>query len=792
MRDITRALELWVEITGVDPRSGTFRIRDYDIHDMNRELKESVAYDNTNLTTAALMRYFLDEFLENRSFTAKSIMDDYDSIVGFLSKCKELKGLIYDEDITEILDDFKAEIKAALDHYGVVNELIYKTAGNDVELAFLRRDALRSIETLTVHQFSQGTPEKEKPIFYQSVHQCWNIDTLIQAACRMKSGISLNLIRDDKSDASYFAFAIRNGGTVTILTDKPKFHHPMQKNMSRTRGSGRSFMERIARHHLPYSLMDISYGDNYRAYVKEDQKNLAVLKNNDKMTAMKEIKDLEPDEVIWTIMIFSLIEEKFFKNQYRTPELSYTASMIRQTQTMLAHAEEHQLAIVDYRILEVPVLTTDDVTTEKMLDEWERTPTRQNEWIEKRYGHKVPNSLLTFHEDDGKRIYLIPDHLENDREFTRKILPRIKEETTPMLPGEANEAADLGYKIVRLTDEQYNHALDWSFDQRDFENATFQLRPMDSTTIGTAKELVSDFRWTARYNKVKLMQFELDREFRERKNEILSWYQETVQKNLSKLYKAIAEGKLHTSSEMEHGFASPPQDKGGNILRLIESGYYDSGTWSAFDYYSWKDGSKLGCMVNRNTSTMFAYFQPKTTKALALLCGCEIEELPDILQHWTTIEHYRGNSILDRLDPLEWAIQNPWAKLNFNVCVYLSKTGYAEICKEHGFPVNRFWIPPKKEPDPNERKRAVKPKEGDKVEFGTWHVLGHQRTPPQPWIGEVVNVVKEGRVNGVYHIKRDYDGHVFIQHGYQGLLIPQPDLIPALPQAKKELSGESE
>ena len=43
-----------------------------------------------------------------------------------------------------------------------------------------------------------------------------------------------------------------------------------------------------------------------------------------------------------------------------------------------------------------------------------------------------------------------------------------------------------------------------------------------------------------------------------------------------------------------------------------------------------------------------------------------------------------GNHILDRVDPAEWALHNPWNDLNFNVVVQLSKRAYNRVRKELG------------------------------------------------------------------------------------------------------------
>jgi len=67
--------------------------------------------------------------------------------------------------------------------------------------------------------------------------------------------------------------------------------------------------------------------------------------------------------------------------------------------------------------------------------------------------------------------------------------------------------------------------------------------------------------------------------------------------------------------------------------------------------------------------------------------------MPIFLQTYLKSELYGGNSILDRLDPMDWVPTNPWRKVNFNVIFYFSKRGWNKLCTcnnklEH----KNFWL----------------------------------------------------------------------------------------------------
>ena len=88
---------------------------------------------------------------------------------------------------------------------------------------------------------------------------------------------------------------------------------------------------------------------------------------------------------------------------------------------------------------------------------------------------------------------------------------------------------------------------------------------------------------------------------------------------------------------------------------------------------------------------MVGIFRPKTAEALAILCGCDVSALPDVLQHWTQADLYEGNPILDRIDPMGWVVENPWRNLGLDVAIYLSKRAYNQLRKGLDLPPNRFW-----------------------------------------------------------------------------------------------------
>ena len=75
--------------------------------------------------------------------------------------------------------------------------------------------------------------------------------------------------------------------------------------------------------------------------------------------------------------------------------------------------------------------------------------------------------------------------------------------------------------------------------------------------------------------------------------------------------------------------------------------------------------------------------QPANAVELAWLLGMERKDLPVWLRRYTSMRQGHRNSILDRVDPMLWALDNPWDKLHKGNRVPLSKRGLAKLQKDH-------------------------------------------------------------------------------------------------------------
>jgi len=88
------------------------------------------------------------------------------------------------------------------------------------------------------------------------------------------------------------------------------------------------------------------------------------------------------------------------------------------------------------------------------------------------------------------------------------------------------------------------------------------------------------------------------------------------------------------------------------------------------------------------TASIMTIFTPNCPEALSVFLGLPVDKLPWQMQHWypSGVEPYSGNAILDRCDPVDWVLENPWTRFSFRVGVPFSKRAFNARRKALGLP----------------------------------------------------------------------------------------------------------
>jgi hypothetical protein len=642
---VTEALAKWEALTGVSMDQRSFSLSGMSVGEMNEIMQDALKLDPAGTTTYLMLEFFLRRYLEQKTFTAAQIMRDYAKNASWLAQAEELFSVVQSDTATEIAADFRARVTKGVQRYNVATPDVLAMIDNPDTLPFLRRDALHSHEALTPFQFLAGVADPGPAQVIDTVYIAWDVNKLLIALRDMPvSGIAVVLLRDPAHpDRSHFCFAMRNGGNVTLLTDKSRPAYPGQEDVLAGRGgrgAARTFDSREWANHFPYHLIKTGQDEKGETtFLKETQPVAAGLD----MAPLMRLKDLPAHQVIWLTMMMALISDRYWKAGWQAPALSYTGAMVRQKDLMIADAA-HLPAVRDYQPIDLDALSIEDVSTNPIAEVTELKVRNKgvNDWMEKRYAQSV----------DAQVINLWPTAPGMIHELT-SVSERY---------GKSPDPTALAHRgVVSMSPKEHSDF---------FRSKGYRLNALSTTAFGTEAELRADVVYTARHNLGEHIQREADKEFKARHSDILGWFRKAVTANRKALLLRAAIGE---------GDEADPILKVGHIKSTAFEYDYDFNIVSPLNETI---GSTIYCPVTDAKVSIRARFAPQTAEDLASLAGCEVSQLPDVLQNWSQERVYVGNHLLTRLDPIDAQVTNPWNDLRFTLNIFFSKRGIAQKRKE--------------------------------------------------------------------------------------------------------------
>jgi hypothetical protein len=669
-----QALTLWQKVTGCDPNAHGSTIGSWRVAETFKQVQEAIELDPTELTATLLLTHFTNEYLNGRLVSYATLVRDPDSVVEHLGLCRELLSILDRPEIVDSRIEFTENLLVALGQYDAAErDDVKKLLAEPDNLAILRRDALRSIKELRVDQFLDGSPEPEgiSPVYAKVVHQWWNVNSMLQAAPRIPSGVSLNLIRDPSGYQSYFAFLIRNGANVFVLSDVPEFAHPLQPYMSRK--PERDLDRRAARNWFPYDLLGIAYDEESGdLYFKESQERGLVAYQNDALP-LRPVAEIGAAEVVWLSMMFDLIVDKFWHQEYKAPTLSYTAEMLKNNRILIESANDSNLPVPTYVDLGLQPLALSDVSAEQVSEEAiGKKYDGVNDWMEKRYGARVPVEILNLVAAPDKALMI--------------------EKATGALVAQPN---------AKVWQSQ--------FDKERIAELNTLVNTVNATTFGTKEKLQQDRLFIARCNYADAINTLAEQEYKERKTEVEKWFHDRLDANMENILKWAGNEEVFVDDGVKSIFSryhlagqcyEIERADGRHVYRSVINRLDVDADTHIGRYARYRGpwlGNGPGCVIHHNKASFAVVFSPANAAELAWLAGCKIEDLPDILQHWSQLDGYRGNYILDRIDPMLWRAHNPWRDLDLRFKLAFSKRGIAQVIKHAELPAlpNRLDTHPK-------------------------------------------------------------------------------------------------
>lgn len=690
---LIEAIALWEELTGVAPPdekgywSSSGGMNTWAIRDTYTALKEALELDPTEITASLLLKRFLEEYLKEAKSSLNDMLRNPEQAMKQMTAAKKLLDILDRPEIVEARDAFIEGLRRGLAAYGAdQRDDIKAVLAKPDDIAVLRRDALRSLANLRCDQFLDGDSEAAdyKPVYVNDVHLWWNVNSLLKAMTGLPSGVSLNLIRDPNAYESYFAFAIRNGANLFVMTDVPEHAHPLQASM--TRKPGRDFDRRAAKNWFPYDLLGMQVDEKGDSVKPTHSSETAVVLHQEHTIPMMKIGEVPAYECIWITMMLDLLVTKFWKVGFKAKQLSYTGEMILMQDTLLLEATKANLPALVDKPLEMPVLAVADVLTDVVAEKAVGRKHGRNRHLEERYKDKINPAILNVIEQGGATV-LLPSYT-----------PEYKSDKVPdgvALDGglkrlSSSEVATMGHFAAK-------HARSHS------------LAVLSATRFGTPEELEADRLFIARHNMATQIGVLAHEEFEQREKEVMAWFEKAARKNLPAILSWCGNEEIWLGQGVRGTFdfseVGGPQRvvkidsdspfnqryksyrsliKRKNILEERRTKDYDFSSFGAVNLGGFRQD--YVCAVNDTMATYKVVFHPASAEELAVLLGLAVSDLPDVLQNWSLDDRYMGNSILDRIDPMDWHLRDPWRRKSFKLLVPLSIRALRKLEKAPALP----------------------------------------------------------------------------------------------------------
>lgn len=689
------AFPLWLDLVGIDRAhfdarakefSGSFSMARWDATQASIAIHECLAIPDDDLTAQLMLARYLESFAEEQSFTLSQMLAKPDQVQRTWDLARQLRGLLDREDLMLQRAGFAATLHDALAHYGAQDRPdITEALEDDALLAQLRRDAYYGIDQLRMDQFLDGdTGTGPRPGYNTAIRRWWSLDDMLAAATHLPEGVSLNVVQPSLSHELFFSFVVRRGAKLYLLHDAPDREHPLQAFMSRR--PERALAGRMAKFWFPYEMAGVAVSAAGRdAHVRTDRSKALDLPGRfkDRSSLVGYVSDLPPAELLWSAMMFDRILSRFWGDEpLPALALSCTAGQLHaEAVPLLAEAQQAGLpAVVDVRPhLTLPALSHADVLglhnapeAAESLGDTDTLHDRQ--WLIDRYAAQVP-------------------------------------ETAFNLVAAGDQVAQLAHdgQMDIVTDPDHHALKNDAFFGR--STALASLHMMEPTHFGTAPQLQADRQFVARHNLARSIGGLARQEYEARKDEVAQWLRQRYSAVRERLLGLVPHAQADALTVIDWPAGQGPDsydivsprplnsklDRSGEgraglshalgvVLPYRHTGGYMTDPLMGMAILPGSSNRGRVCETTQGPPSYWAAFRPTNSVELAWLLDCAIDDLPDVLRHRSGFSTATGNQILNRIDPMLWALNDPWSKLDLGVQFPLSKRGLTQLVKTASIP----------------------------------------------------------------------------------------------------------
>lgn len=649
---LSRAAPIWTRL--LPQTMGNMGWRGY--------IRDSLKDDPSGIAGVLMLQATLEEHLTQRRVTAGEMIEPSEEMQAWIDDMKAARALLQEPGIAAAAADFRHRALTGVAAYGAVSKDIKEVLSDAFNLSYLASTARAGGRRLKARWFSKGKSGGGAPQYHKHIYESVSHGDLVSALAQTpRDGIHLCLIRDPEEPLySYFVFGVKDGTNVFTLSEENSWAHPLASQMSRK--PFRHLEERAEKFSFPYELLEPANGAA-TTDLAEGQRGADEI-----IGPRLALADVNPYSRVWLAMVMECIAADFW-GKPGTAALSYCGDRIGYN----ALKAPVGLPVPRYATMvpapRIAAVTRSEVTG-KPVDRLWPGRTTFNQWMEERYADKVSESCLYL--PAGSALSLpAPERADTRLDQGRDRYKLVENELRLGVHGETGTPTRVASDFFGKADRQ-------------------ELLHLDPRKVGTLKELKRDARWRARYNLAVGVDTLAEVEYRTRKAQIKEWFQASVQANHASLVEAAVRGILMVPSQVDGIGFGPPLTASRNIVsRHFKPGKWFSG--GAFEVVLSQRIDADCCFFTGAQTSVWISFTPSLPAGIAALAGVKEADLPDVLRYWKCEDEYRGNHLLNDLDPMEWVPTNPWQKLRFSVLLCLSKGAFKAQCTAHGVAFAGDW-----------------------------------------------------------------------------------------------------
>ena len=655
--------------------------------------------DPTGFSTLLQAGAFLETSIAGAMVPLTELLAPSGRFCDRVAMATEVRRVLAQPHVTEQRDAFFARLAHAASYYAPDREAelqeFLADSDNAVMIRVAAQQSLR--KGLRAVQLREGRPSGMTPSLYRHLHVCHSSSELVRALPALPASIGMVMFIDPKGEdyQTHFGLWVVDGERVFLFRDTDRGPHPLAA-ASRRRPE-RMLAKRIKENLFPYDVQGIVWDEREAAFTSEPSRSTELRvsseRHSDHLYPLLPLSELDPACLVWAALVFDLLKTKVFDEGFALPELSFAGSAVQITpgHGLIAPSQGQEVLPVPADMIDTRTqLTTADLHSRTGLRAMRRAregagdSSGMNDWLVDHFQSQIDQNLI----DISPRYGIMPALAPPAAQTTPN-----DPERGQLLPHEAHglQLLRVGRQLVLA--EPSTSILDVVKVGRRAFKVCAKLAINDPDAIGTPAQLEADRYYLARHNEAVQVNLALQQAWAKQGEEAIaalhsrarSVYGQWLEEDLAAGERCATVYYGMMDALPDAHFPAGVISGRTNVLRCVPASTMEQSTQRGGKPYKvWADvlhtwGSRkaipvalpnadgsyfprsggLRCVVADRPAAFAVSWQVNNWEGLCELLGWDKSDLPPLLRGWAAVNHYTGNSILDRVDPADHKIHHP-------------------------------------------------------------------------------------------------------------------------------------